>query len=502
MGSRAAHHRVVIIGSGFSGLGAAIRLRQEGVEDFVILERSNDVGGVWRDNTYPGCACDVQSHLYSFSFAPNPSWSHAYSPQDEIQRYLQDCAERFELLPHLRFGREVRAAEWEAELSRWRIETSNETFTADFVIAAPGALSEPALPALPGIDAFEGDAFHSARWRRDVDLRGKRVAVIGTGASAIQLVPAIQPIVDELTLFQRTAAWVIPRKNAPIAPWAKRVLEKVPGAHALLRGAIYLGREALLVGFRDGVASRWLERQALRYLEHTVRDPALRAKLTPSFRIGCKRILVSDEYLPALTKPNVDVVTEGIREVRARSIVTDDGAEHRADVIVYATGFHVTDMPIASWVRGRGGRTLAEAWDGSPKAHLGTTVAGFPNFFLLLGPNTGLGHTSVVIMIEAQIEHVLKALRHLERRGARTLEPRPEKQAAFVARVDRDMQGSVWTAGGCASWYLDATGRNSTLWPGSTIAFRRLLARFDPDDYVITSSPVRAVTPALVRATA
>ncbi len=470
MGARREHHRIVVIGSGFAGLGAAIRLKQEGIDDFVLLERGDEVGGVWRDNTYPGCACDVQSHLYSFSFAPNPSWSHAYSPQGEILDYLRGCAARFGVLPHVRFGREVKAARFEAAPGRWRVETSSETITCDFLIAATGALSDPAIPSLPGLDTFEGEAFHSARWRDDVSLEGARVAVIGTGASAIQLVPEIQPEVDALVLFQRTAPWVVPRRNEPIPDWARRTLETVPGAHALLRGAIELGREALHVGFRDGVASRLFERQARRYLERTVTDPELRAKLTPRYRIGCKRILVSDAYLPALTRPNVEVVTDPIAEVRPRSIVTESGAEHPVDVIVFATGFRVTDMPIASWLYGPDGRTLAEAWKGSPQAYLGTTVSGFPNLFLLQGPNTGLGHTSVVLMIEAQIEHVLRALSYLERRGARTIEPRPEAQAAFVERVDREMEGSVWTAGGCASWYLDPTGRNSTLWPATTIS--------------------------------
>ncbi len=492
MGSLATHHRIVIIGSGFAGIGTAIRLLQEGVEDFVILERASEVGGVWRDNTYPGCACDVQSHLYELSFAPNPSWSRAYSPQPEIQEYLRGTAERFGVTPHVRFSREVKSARWDRAALRWILETEAETYTADVVVAATGALADPAIPATEGLGSFEGPSFHSAEWRHDVDLRGRRVAVIGTGASAIQFVPAIQPIVDRLVLFQRTPPWILPRRNADVPAWARRVLETVPLAHSAVRHAIRLAREAVLLGFHREAATRLLERQALRYLERTIGDPALRAKLTPSYRIGCKRILLSDEYLPALAAPNVHVETSAIREVRARSVVTRDGAEHEVDAIVFGTGFRVTDQPITHRVRGKEGRTLAEVWRGSPRAHLGTTVAGFPNLFVMQGPNTGLGHTSVVLMIEAQIEHLLRALRHLEQSGARAIDPRPEAQDAFVARVDRAMEGTVWVAGGCASWYLDETGRNSTLWPGTTIAFRRLLERFDPSEYVLEGAPARA----------
>lgn len=500
MGTVATHHRIVIIGSGFAGIGAAIRLLREGTDDFVILERAEDVGGVWRDNDYPGCACDVQSHLYELADAPNPSWSRAYSPQAEIQAYLRSCAERFGVLPHVRFAHEVKSARWQASTSRWILETSQGTFTAGVLVAATGALADPAIPSIEGLDRFAGPTFHSARWRHDVDLHGKRVAVIGTGASAIQFVPAIQPLVDRLTVFQRTPPWILPRKNPDVPAWARALLERVPATHQLVRHAVRLAREAFLVGFHRRAATRLVERQARRYLERTIADPALRAKLTPSYRIGCKRILLTDDYLPALAKPNVEVVTDRIREVRERSIVTADGNEHEVDVIVFGTGFRVTDQPITHFVRGKDGRTLAEVWKGSPRAHLGTTVPGFPNLFLMQGPNTGLGHTSVVLMIEAQIEHMLKALAHLEQRGGASIEPRPEAQDAFVARVDRDMEGTVWVAGGCASWYLDETGRNSTLWPGTTMAFRRLLERFDPSDYVIEGTPSRSAVPSFAMA--
>ena len=480
--------QIAIIGSGFGGIGAAIRLRQRGFHDFVIFERAAEVGGTWRDNTYPGCACDVQSHLYSFSFAPNPDWSRSYSPQPEIWEYLRRCARDFGVLPHVRFRREVRGAAWDERAQLWRVETSEGAYTARVLVLASGALSEPALPELPGMDAFEGKAFHSARWDHAYDLAGKRVAVVGTGASAVQFVPEIQPLVSKLYVFQRTPPWVMPRTDRALRPGERRLFRHFPAAQRAARGALYLLRESLVFGFRHVPASKLVERLALRHLERSVPDPALRARLTPGYSIGCKRILVSNDYLPALTRPNVELVTCAVSEVRGRSVVGADGVEREVDAIIYGTGFRVTDPPMAGRVRGRGGRTLAEVWDGSPRAHVGTTVAGFPNLFILLGPNTGLGHTSVVYMIEAQIEHFLKALDFMGRRGAAVIEPRPEAQAAFVGEVERRMEGTVWVSGRCASWYLDRTGRNSTIWPDFTWRFRRRVARLDPAEY-LTAAP-------------
>jgi cation diffusion facilitator CzcD-associated flavoprotein CzcO len=482
-GADGAHTRIAIIGSGFGGLGAAIRLRQEGIDDFVVLERAGDLGGTWRDNTYPGCACDVQSHLYSFSFAPNPEWSRSFSPQPEIQAYLQRCARDHDLLRHLRFHHEVRSAAWDDDARHWRIETSQGDLTASVLVMATGALSDPVIPHLPGLESFQGRAFHSSRWEHDFDLTGTRVAVIGTGASAIQFVPEIQPKVARLHLFQRTAPWILPRHERALTAVGRHLFRRVPAAQKALRGAIYLAREAFVLGFRNPRAMRLAQRAARRHLRTSVPDPELRGKLTPDFTMGCKRVLLSNDYLPALTRPNVEVVTAGIREVRERSIVSADGVERPVDAIILGTGFRPTDPPLARHLRGRDGRTLSEVWAGSPKAHLGTTVAGFPNLFMLLGPNTGLGHTSVVYMVEAQVEHLVAALRHMDRRGIAALEPRPEAQDAFVAEVDGMMEGTVWTSGGCASWYLDGTGRNSTLWPDFTFRFRRRAARLDPADY-------------------
>ena len=479
------HVRVAIAGTGFSGLGAAIRLRREGIDDFVLLERAGDVGGVWRDNTYPGCACDVQSHLYAFSFAPNPAWTRAYSPQPEILDYLRRCARDHGLLERVRFHSEVQSARWDGV---WHLETATGPLTADLFVAAVGGLSAPSIPELPGLDRFTGVAMHSARWDPAWNPAGRRVAVVGTGASAIQFVPALQPRVEKLVIFQRTPPWIVPRNDKPISPRMRRLYAALPGLQRLVRGLIAGLREVLGVGFRHPALMRLAEAGARWHLRKSVRDPALRAKLLPDYRMGCKRILVSDDYLPAVAQDNVELVTSAVRELRERSVIAADGSEHAVDTIIFGTGFHVTDPPIARWIRGRDGRTLAEAWQGSMKAYLGTTIAGFPNFFLLPGPNTGLGHSSVVAMSEAQVGHFIDVVRHLARSGAAAVEPSAEAQAAFVREVDRAMRGTVWTEGGCASWYLDRTGRNSTLWPGSVRAFQRRAAQFDPAAYVPVSS--------------
>jgi cation diffusion facilitator CzcD-associated flavoprotein CzcO len=477
------HVRVAVVGAGFGGLAAAIRLKQRGDDDFLVFERADRLGGTWRDNSYPGCACDIPSHLYSYSFALNPGWSRTFSPQPEIWNYLEACATRFGVRPHLRLGHEVLAATWDERDRHWRIDTSGGTYTADVVIAAAGPLAEPAVPDLPGLPTFAGTAFHSARWRHDHDLTGRRVAVVGTGASAAQFVPEIVDRVASLRLFQRTPAWIMPRRDRAFTPAEHRLYRAVPAAQRLARAGVYTSREVFALLFLHPRLMRFANRGALRHLRESVPDPALRAKLTPGYLMGCKRIVVSSDFLPAVARPNVEVVTEGIREVRPQGMVTVDGAVHDVDTIIFGTGFHVSDMPIAERIRGRGGRTLADAWQGSPKAYLGVTVHGFPNLFLLLGPNTGLGHTSVVYMIESQVAYILSALSYLDRTGAGVVEPRAEAQADFVSTVDGRMVNTVWSRGGCHSWYLDATGRNSTIWPGFTWRYRRRLRRFDPAAY-------------------
>lgn len=475
---------VAVVGAGFSGLGMAMRLREAGHHDFAVLEAAGDVGGTWRENTYPGCACDIPSHLYSFSFRPNAEWTRAYSRQPEIQRYLQACAHERGLAEHLHTGCTVTDATWDERGAQWRLRTSRGALSARWLVLATGPLSEPAIPRLPGSDAFAGPSWHSARWNHAVDLRGLDVAVVGTGASAIQFVPELQKIAGRVAVYQRSAPWILPRGDRPIDERARRRLRRVPGLRRAARAGTYAVLEMTvpaLLGHR-----RWLalgERYAARHLAAQVPDLALRAKLTPAYQMGCKRILSSDDYLPAVGRPNVEVVTDRIAEVTATGIRTTDGTPRPADVLVYGTGFVVMDPSVTRIVHGRHGLRLTDVWGGSPTAHRGTTVHGFPNLFLLLGPNTGLGHNSVILMAEAQIGYVLDALEHAQRAGATVLEVTGAAQAGYNAWLDRRSIGTVWTDGRCESWYLDADGRNTSIWPGWAWDFQRRMRRFDHAAY-------------------
>ncbi|GAC1444240.1 MAG: NAD(P)/FAD-dependent oxidoreductase [Mycobacteriales bacterium] len=481
------HVRVAIVGSGFAGLGAAIRLRQEGFEDLVVLERADDLGGTWRDNTYPGCACDVQSHLYSYSFAPNPDWSRLYSGAGEIHDYLQRVATDWGIRPFLRYGAELLDASWDPAAQRWRLTTARGSLTADVLVSGTGPLSDPLIPDLPGLEAFTGVAFHSARWDHEHDLTGRRVAVVGTGASAIQFVPVVAEQAGSLTVFQRTPPWLLPRLDRSVKAKVQARYRKDPARQRRIRTAIYWLRELNLLAFiGHGRVSRLVERIARWHLQTSVPDPVLRAKLTPSYAVGCKRILLSDDYYPALVRPNVEVVTAPVVSVRSYGVVDAEGREHEVDTIIFGTGFHVTDQPIAARVHGRDGRLLADVWGPSPQAYLGTTVPGFPNLFLLLGPNTVLGHTSVVYMIEAQLDYVIDALRTMDARGAASVDVKQRVVEVFNDGVQAALDKTVWNAGGCSSWYLDAAGRNSSLWPTYTFRFKKATARFDPESYVLT----------------
>ncbi|WLW54389.1 flavin-containing monooxygenase [Streptomyces sp. YU58] len=481
------HVRVAVIGSGFGGLGAAVRLRREGVTDFVVLERASSVGGTWRDNSYPGCACDVPSHLYSFSFAPNPEWPRAFSGQRHIRAYLEHVADVFHLRRHIRFDSEVKLMTWDAEQLRWEIETSAGRLTADLVVSATGPLSDPRIPDIPGLDSFPGTVFHSARWDHDHDLTGERVAMVGTGASAIQIVPAIQPRAGRLTLFQRTPPWVLPRVDRAISGAERALHRALPFTARLRRGLLWGIRELQVQAFTKHPDELTLvEQLAKRNMGRAIKDPALRARLTPDYRIGCKRILLSSDYYPALAKPNVDVVASGLAEVRGSTLVAADGTETEADTIVFGTGFHVTDMPIADRVVGADGRTLAEAWKGGMEALRGASAAGFPNWMTMIGPNTGLGNSSMILMIESQLNYLADFVRQLDVLGGRAaLDARPEAVRDWNHRVQERMKRTVWNTGGCTSWYLDANGRNSTIWPGTTSEFRRATRRVDLAEYEV-----------------
>jgi cation diffusion facilitator CzcD-associated flavoprotein CzcO len=471
-----------IIGTGFSGLGAAIALRRAGYRDLVLLERADDVGGTWRDNTYPGCRCDVQSNLYSFSFAPKPDWSETYPSQPELRAYLRKIAADYGVLRDIRFGHEVLAARWEDQAGRWRISTSQGEFSARYLIAGTGALVEPSLPDIPGIGKFAGTIMHSARWDAGWSAAGKRVAVIGTGASAIQIVPVLQPEAEHLTVFQRTAPYVMPHNNRPVTT-AERVLYKyLPVTQQAARAATYWTRELLAVGFvmRPQILAK-AEELWRRHMEGAIADPDTRRQLTPGYRLGCKRVLLSNEFYPALAEPNVSLVTEKITEFTQDAVITADGERHPVDAVVFATGFHVTDNPMFSKVTGRGGRTLASVYG---QTYLGTVLPGFPGYFQLTGANTGLGHTSMIHIIESQLAFITDAVRKIEAAGGGVCMVRPDVAAAYNVRLQRKLPGTVWGSG-CSSWYLDSAGRNLTLWPGFTFGFRRRTRRFRPRDFII-----------------
>jgi cation diffusion facilitator CzcD-associated flavoprotein CzcO len=491
------HFDVAIIGTGFSGLGMAMRLKLEGMRDFVVLERASDLGGTWRDNTYPGCQCDVPSHLYSFSFAPNPNWSRAFSMRQEIWNYLRDCARRFGVMPHIRFNHAVTMSCWIEDAQHWRIETTEGAFTARVLVAGMGGLAEPSIPPLPGLERFQGVYFHSATWKHDHDLKDRRVAVVGTGASSIQLVPRIQPEVGRMFLFQRTPPWIMPHRDRAIDAWKSRLYTRLPATQSAVRGTIYWSREGFVPFFLHQRLSELPRRIAIAHLARQVRDPELRARLTPDYAVGCKRILISSDFYPALQQPNVTVVTAGIREIRERSIVSTDGTDCEVDTIIFGTGFHVTDPPFAEHIRGRHGKLMAEVFAGSPQAHRGTTVAGFPNLFLLLGPNTGLGHTSVVVMAEAQIKYIMEALKFMRKNEVTSVDTRAWAQAEYNRRLQQRLQETVWNAGGCASWYIDATGKNTTIWPTYTWKYRRSTRRFDPSEYQLRTARRTEANPQL-----
>jgi cation diffusion facilitator CzcD-associated flavoprotein CzcO len=491
------HVRIAIIGAGFGGLGTAIRLSQRGERGFLVFERESDVGGTWWANTYPGCQCDIPSHLYSFSFAPNPDWTRTYPKQPELRDYLRRTAERFGVDERIRCDTKVTAATWDEAATRWTLETTDGTYTADIVVAAPGPLSEPSIPDLPGLEGFAGTVFHTATWNHDHDLTGRKVAFVGTGASAIQAVPEIQPIVDRMTVFQRTPPWVVPHRDRPITRAERFLYKKVPAAQRLVRSTVYGLRELLVPGlaYRPQLMNG-VEKLARRHIAKQVPDPTLRAMVTPGYAIGCKRILPSNKWYPALGAANVELLTDAIAEVRPDGVVSAGGAFREADTIIFGTGFHVTDIPLADIVRGADGRTLAEVWDRSPQAYRGATIAGFPNLFLLVGPNVGLGHNSIVFMIEAQINYVLDALAQMRDRGAARVEVRPDAVKAYNDHLQSKMGRTVWNSGGCASWYIDANGKNTTIWPDFTWRFWQQTREFDAAAYALTPATAPATAPA------
>jgi cation diffusion facilitator CzcD-associated flavoprotein CzcO len=474
---------VTVVGAGFGGVGMAARLLRAG-HDVTVFERADRVGGVWAANTYPGAACDIPASLYSFSFAPESDWTRRYPPQSEIRDYLEDVARRTGVLDRVRFGTEVSAARWDETARRWELTLGDgSTHRSDVLVTACGQLSRPAVPALPGLDDFAGVAFHSAHWRHDVDLAGRAVAVVGTGASAIQFLPHVAAQAGRTTLFQQEAPHVIAKPDRPYGRGLRTAFRRVPGLLRLNRVATYVQYESRAVGFvRAPGLLRLIDRSARRHLERQVADPALRAGLAPEGAAGCKRILLSNDYYPAFEQHGVRLVRSAVSGVRPHAVVTEDGAEHEVDTIIWGTGFRATDFLTPMTVTGVDGRDLHETWRDGAEAHLGIEVAGFPNLFLLYGPNTNLGHNSIVYMLESQIGHVLRAVRWLARRGGGSVEVRPEVQRRFADRVQEQLTDSVWDRG-CTNWYRTASGRNTTNWPDFTFTYRRMTRRFDPADY-------------------
>ncbi|MBF0674687.1 NAD(P)/FAD-dependent oxidoreductase [Pseudomonas sp.] len=465
--------RVLIIGAGFGGLGLAIQLRKAGIEDFLILEKADEVGGTWRDNHYPGAACDAPSHLYSFSFAPKLDWSRVFAPQAEIFAYQRQLADDHGLRGSIRFGCEVSEAAFDSPSGHWQVRCTNgETFHTQALVSACGQLNRPAYPQIPGLERFAGARFHSARWDHQVDLRGKRVAVIGTGASAIQFVPQIQPQVAKLSLFQRSAAYVLAKPDRAYRPWELALMRRVPWVQRIDRALKYLQHESRALAFVSFPALLKLFYVSFRRnLMRGVGDPIRRLHLTPDYPMGCKRILMANDYYPALAQGNVEIVTTGIREVTERGLVTVDGREHELDAIIYGTGFAATDFLAPMRITGLEGQELNSAWRDGAEAYKGVSVSGFPNLFILYGPNTNLGHNSILYMLESQFRYVLGCLQTLHRDGLRYLDVKPAAQQRFNQSVEHGLSRTVW-AQGCHSWYQNAAGRNTNNWPGYTFAYR------------------------------
>jgi cation diffusion facilitator CzcD-associated flavoprotein CzcO len=482
-----ARREIAVVGGGFGGVGAAVMLERAGHHDVTVFERSARVGGVWNDNTYPGAACDIPSHLYEFSFAPSPAWSRRYGSQPEIQAYLEDVARRYGVLDRIRTNTEVTRATWDETRRRWLVETTAGRHEADVLIAACGQLSTPKVPAIRGLDRFEGPAFHTARWRHDVELAGRRVAVVGTGCSAIQVVPAIQPLVAHVDVYQRSPGWTIPKMDFAYGDRAKWLFAHVPLLRRLDRWANFAFHEYAAAGMtRHRSLLRGGRLLARHQINHAIDDPELRRKVTPTDEFGCKRIMLTDDWYPTLAKPNVGVVTDAIEEVTPSGIRTADGTERPADAIVLATGFRSHAFVAPMEIAGAGGRTLAEAWASVPRAYLGVTVPGFPNLFLVYGPNTNGGSGSVVFAIESAMGHVLAALRELDRAGARTVEVRPEAADAFDRALRAALARTVWHTG-CRNWYVDEHGNDPNQWPWLWSTYRRRTARLEPDAYALAA---------------
>ncbi len=476
---------IVIIGTGFAGLGMAIRLKQAGIDDFVIFEQSADLGGTWRDNHYPGAACDIESHLYSFSFEPNPGWTRMFAPQAEILAYLRHCAEKYDILRHISFNSTVAKGTFDKKSNEWTIKlVDGRTVQAPVVVSGCGGLSRPTLPEIEGIDTFAGKWFHSARWDANYDLSGKTVAVIGTGASSIQVVPAIAGTVKKLHLFQRTPPWIMPRPDRAMREVERVLFAQLPQMQTVLRARIFWRHELGAYGFTvNPKIMRLGAYLGKRFLAREVRDSALRERLTPKYTFGCKRVLISNDYYEAVQRPNVDLVTVGIKRVVPRGVEMVDGSVVVVDAIVYCTGFEAAECAAPFELKGIDGQDLNDEWKSGAEAYLGMTVTGFPNMFMIVGPNTGLGHSSMVFMIESQIAYILSCLQWMRFKNVKRVDVMADAQARFNKHLHARLAKTVW-ATDCNAWYRTRSGKNTTLWPGFTVEFRWRTRRFDPSVYL------------------
>jgi cation diffusion facilitator CzcD-associated flavoprotein CzcO len=489
------HTKILVIGGGYSGIGAAIRLRKSKIEDFTLIEKGDKLGGTWRVNTYPECGADTPSIIYSFSFARNPDWDYTFAKQPQIEKYLDDVADKYGVPQHAQFNTKAVAGHWDDEASHWVVETNKGTIIAKYVIACAGPQHEIDMPQIPGVESFEGEAFHSANWDHDVELEGKTVAIIGTGASAMQFLPEIQPKLGKMILFQRTAPWVMPRYDSETKLWQKKLFRRVPILNRALAQTIYLASEGLQYAQRHPKAMQQIQKLATKNLEKDVADLELRKQWTPNFTMGCKRILFSNRWYKALTAPNAEVVSLGVDSITPTGLIDSDGVERQADVIIYGTGFRVTDPDIAHRITGRAGITLSELWNGSPQAYYSTAVHGYPNAFIVLGPNVGNGHGSVSTLVELISDYIVKGIETAEAEGLASIEVKQHTQDVYNAEVQDALQGTVFNAGGCSSYYIDTNGRNSSIYPWTTLKFRRDTKQFKLADYE-TTKPKAAPQPA------
>ncbi|CAF3264857.1 unnamed protein product [Rotaria sp. Silwood2] len=480
---------VIIIGTGFSGLGMAIKMNELGMDNYILIERHEHVGGTWYANKYPGCACDVPSNLYSYSFEPNPKWSYYFSRQPEIAEYLEYCTDKYNIRRHIQFNTNVTQLKWIEERQLWQVTTQSNNqekqLFARIVVAATGPLSNASYPTdIPGIDQFQGQMCHTAEWDKTIDFKNKRVAVVGTGASAIQVVPEIQQMnVSELFVFQRTPPWVIPRFDRPISDWEKNLFKRFPIIQKLIRGIVYWIMESLAFSFAYRWPLKFINDKLVRYnLEKQIKNIELRKEVTPTWEFGCKRMLITNDWYSTLQKPNVKLVTNRIQEIKSHSIITQNGDEYPVDIIIWSTGFHTQELPLP--VYGINGCSLGKQWSETIQAYRGVTVPNFPNFFILLGPNTTLGHSSVVIMIESQINYIAEAFLYMDQNNIQSIEIKQDVHEKFNENLQLKLKRTVWQKGGCHSWYQDAKGNNTSLWPDFTWIYVLLMKNFDYENYI------------------